>query len=198
VDRSRATLLAMHAVLVLCALIVIAPVAWITVAAFKTQIALLTGQVLFQPTWANFDELLFSRSSDYGANFLNSLAVASVSTAAVAFFSTLAAYSLLRLGWPGWVPSGLLLWSVVFHMLPPITMVGPWYVMFRTIGIDNTYSGLILANIALNLPVGIWLMSVFVRDIPVELEEASRSCCRAWRRCRSSSSSSAGTNSRWR
>ena len=90
-DRSRATLLAMHAMLALCALIVIAPVAWITVAAFKTQIALLTGQVLFQPTWANFDELLFSRSSDYLANFLNSLAVATVSTLAIAVFSTLAA-----------------------------------------------------------------------------------------------------------
>ncbi len=164
----------MHSVLVLCALIVIAPVVWITVAAFKTQIALLTGQVLFQPTWANFDELLFSRSSDYMANFLNSVAVATVSTVAVAVFATMAAYSLHRLGWPGWVPAGLLLWSVVFHMLPPITMVGPWYVMFRSIGMDNTYSCLILTNVALNLPVGIWLMSVFVRDIPVELEEAAR------------------------
>ena len=173
-DRSRATLLAMHAVLAICALIVIAPVAWITVAAFKTQIALLTGQVLFQPTWANFDELLFSRSSDYLANFLNSLAVASVSTVAIAVFSSLAAYSLHRLGWPGWVPASLLLWSVVFHMLPPITLVGPWYVMFRSIGMDNTYTCLILTNLALNLPVGIWLMSVFVRDIPLELEEAAR------------------------
>jgi multiple sugar transport system permease protein len=174
VERSRTSRTVMHVVLLLCALIVIAPVTWITVAAFKTQIALLTGQVLFQPTWANFDELLFSRSSDYIANFINSVVVASVSTVAVALFSTLAAYSLLRLGWPAWVPAGLLLWSVVFHMLPPITMVGPWYVMFRSIGMDNTYTCLILTNIALNLPVGIWLMSVFVRDIPLELEEAAR------------------------
>ena len=173
-DRSRTTTLATHTVLVLCALIVIAPVAWITVAAFKTQISLLTGQVLFQPTWANFDELLFSRSSDYLANFLNSLTVATASTLTIAIFSTLAAYSLHRLAWPAWVPASLLLWSVVFHMLPPITMVGPWYVMFRSVGMDNTYTCLILTNVALNLPVGIWLMSVFVRDIPVELEEAAR------------------------
>ena len=173
-ERARTTTLAMHAVLALCALVVIAPVIWITVAAFKTQIALLTGQVLFQPTWANFEELLFSRSSDYMANFMNSMVVATTSTVAIALFSTTAAYSLHRLGWPGWVPAVLLLWSVVFHMLPPITMVGPWYVMFRSIGMDNTYTCLILTNIALNLPVGIWLMSVFVRDIPVELEEAAR------------------------
>ena len=164
----------MHAVLALCALVVIFPVAWIAVAAFKTQIALLTGKVLFEPTWANFDELLFSRSSDYLANFLNSLGVATASTIVVAICSTLAAYSLHRLHWPRWVPAVVLLWSVVFHMLPPITMVGPWYVMFRAVGLDNTYTCLILTNLALNLPVGIWLMSVFVRDIPIELEDAAR------------------------
>ena len=130
--RARAATAGMHAVLALCALIVIAPVAWIAIAAFKTQIALLTGQVLFQPTWANFDELLFSRSSDYLANFLNSLGVASASTFVVAVLSTLAAYSLHRLRWPRWVPATILLWSVVFHMLPPITMVGPWYAVSYT------------------------------------------------------------------
>ena len=87
--RLRATTLARHGVLALCALIVIFPVAWIAVAAFKTQIALLTGKVLFEPTWANFDELLFSRSSDYLANFVNSLVVATASTVAVALLSTL-------------------------------------------------------------------------------------------------------------
>ena len=164
----------MHAVLLLCALVVIFPVGWIGVAAFKTQIALLTGKVLFQPTWANFDELLFSRSSDYVANFFNSLIVATASTLVVAILATLAAYSLHRLRWPRWVPAAILVWSAVFHMLPPITMVGPWYVMFRVVGLDNTYLGLILTNVALNLPVGIWLMSVFVREIPLELEEAAR------------------------
>ncbi len=170
----RASTWAMHGTLLLCALIVIFPVGWIAVAAFKTQIDLLTGRVLFAPTWANFNELLFSRSSDYLSNFTNSLIVASASTLLVALFSTLAAYSLNRLRWPPWVPATVLLWSVVFHMLPPITMVGPWYLMFRSLGLDNTYTCLVLTNLALNLPVGIWLMSVFVRDIPVELEEAAR------------------------
>ena len=172
--RALAPTLAMHAALAACALVVLFPVAWIAVAAFKNQIDLLTGKLLFAPTWANFNELLFSRSSDYVANFANSALVATVSTIAVAIFSTLAAYSLNRLRWPRWVPATVLLWSVVFHMLPPITMVGPWYVMFRSVGLDNTYSCLILTNLALNLPVGIWLMSVFVRDIPIELEEAAR------------------------
>ena len=43
----------------------------------------------------------------------------------------------------------LLLGSLVFHMMPPITLVGPWYVMFRSIGWDNTHTALILAHVAL-------------------------------------------------
>ena len=171
---SRSTALGMHAVLALAAVIVIFPVVWIALAAFKTQIALLRGDVLFTPVWTNFNELLFSRSSDYLADARNSLIVASISTALVVFLATLAAYSLHRLRWPRWVPVAVLGWSMIFHMLPPITMVGPWYVMFRGLGLDNTYTGLVLAHLALNLPVGIWLMSVFVREIPLELEEAAR------------------------
>jgi multiple sugar transport system permease protein len=164
----------MHAVLALAAAVVVLPVVWVALAAVKTQIALLRGDVLFTPVWTHFDELLFSRSSDYLHDFLNSLIVASASTALVVAIATLAAYSLARLGWPRWVPAAVMAWSLVFHMLPPITVVGPWYVMFRTLGLDNTHAGLVLAHLVLNLPVGIWLMSVFVREIPVELEEAAR------------------------
>jgi multiple sugar transport system permease protein len=165
---------AMHAVLALCAGIVVLPAVWIAFAAFKTQIALLRGDVLFTPYLGNFDELLFSRSADYGAHFANSLVVAAVSTVIVLVVATLAAYSMHRLRWPGFVSALVLAFSLVFYMIPPITLVGPWYVMFRTMGLDNTYTALVLAHVTLNLPIGILVMSVFVRDIPLELEEAAR------------------------
>ena len=164
----------MHTALVIAALIVLLPVAWIALAALKTQIALLRGDVLFAPTFRNFDELLFSRSADYVAHFGNSLLVASVSTALVLFVATLAAYSIARLRWPAWVPALVLMGSLVFHMIPPITLVGPWYVLFRSIGLDNTYTALVLTHVTLHLPIGIAVMSVFVREIPLELEESAR------------------------
>jgi len=170
----RLRIAGLHAVLVVSALIVILPVVWIGFAAFKTQIALLRGDVLFTPYLGNFNELLFSRSADYLAHFGNSLLIASASTALVLFVSTLAAYSMARLRWPAWVPVLVLMGSLVFHMIPPITLVGPWYVMFRSIGWDNTYTALVLTHVALHLPIGIAVMSVFVRDIPLELEEAAR------------------------
>jgi len=171
--RARRTVL-LHAVLVACAAIVIVPAVWIALAAFKTQIALLRGDVLFKPYLGNFDELLFSRSADYGAHFANSVIVATSATALVLVVATLAAYSMHRMRWPRWVSALIAIVSLVFYVLPPITLVGPWYVMFRTLGLDNTYIALVLANVTLNLPVGVAVMSVFVRDIPVELEQAAR------------------------
>lgn len=161
-------------VLVLFAVIVILPLIWIGLAAFKTQIALLRGDLLFTPYVGNFGELLFSKSSDYLTHFGSSLLVASVSTGLVLLVSTLAAYSLYRMRWPGWVPALILAGSLVFYMIPPITLVGPWYVMFRSIGWDNTYTALVLAHVTLHLPIGIAVMSVFIRDIPLELVEAAR------------------------
>ena len=159
--------------LALAAIVVILPVVWIGLAAFKTQIALLRGDIAFAPYLGNFDELLFARSADYFAHFGNSLVVASATTLIVLAIATPAAYSMVRLGWPRWVPAALLVFSLVFHMIPPITLVGPWYVMVRSLGWDDTYRALILTHVALNLAIGLAVMTVFVRDIPLDLIEAA-------------------------
>jgi multiple sugar transport system permease protein len=174
IARARLRRVALHAALMIAAALVVVPFLWITLAAFKTQIALMMGELAFQPTLANFDEVLFSKTSDYAANYLNSVLVASVSTIAVLAVATLAAYSLGRMRWPRWTVHLLLLWAVVFHMLPPITLVGAWFTMLRTVGLDSTYTGLILAHITLNLPIALWMMMIYIRDIPLELEEAAR------------------------
>lgn len=165
---------ARHLLLAGSVVVVALPLVWIGLAAAKTQIALLMGQFLFTPTWGNFEELFFSRSSDYLRNFLNSLLIASVSTAVVLVLATVAAFSMHRLDWPRWVAPSLLLGSLVFHMVPPITLVGPWYVMFRSIGWGGTHVSLILAHVALHLPIALGVLSLFVRDIPLEIVEAAR------------------------
>lgn len=171
---ARLRRLTLYAVLVAAAVVMILPFLWITLAAFKTQIALLMGQTIFEPTLANFDEVLFSPASDYASNYVNSLFIASVSTIATLAIATLAAYSLVRLGWPRWAVRAILLWAVVFHMVPPITLAGAWFTMARTAGLDSSYAGLMLAHITLNLPLALWMMAIYVREVPLELEEAAR------------------------
>jgi multiple sugar transport system permease protein len=163
-----------HLLLLIAVVLVLFPFLWIAAAAFKTQISLLTGQILFQPTLMNFTKVLFSSTSDYVRNFTNSFVIAAVSTLLVLIVSTLAAYSLQRMQWPAWVGQSMLGWSVIFHMVPPITLAGAWYSMFRLVGLDNTYLGLILAHTTLNLPMALWMMNVFVRDVPKELIEAAK------------------------
>jgi multiple sugar transport system permease protein len=174
VSTLRTRGLLVHAGLVVAAAIVLFPFVWIALAAFKTQIALMIGEVTFTPTLANFQEVLLSSTSDYVANLRNSLVIALGSTTLVLIASTLSAYSIVRLGWPRLVVHGFLFGAALFNAIPAVTLVGAWYVMFRAMGLYNTHIAVILAHATLNLPIGIWLMATFIREVPRELEEAAR------------------------
>lgn len=163
-----------HALLLGFAAIVLFPFLWILAASFKTQIDLLLGNFFFTPNVDGYIEVIFNKTSDFARNFQNSVIIAAVSTFLVLVVATLAAFSLYRLKWPGWVLHLLLAWSVVFHMVPPITLAGAWYTMFRSIGLDNTYFGIIMAHTTLHLPMALWMMGVFIRDVPKELVEAAQ------------------------
>ena len=162
-----------HVVLIGFALIIVVPVIWTVAAGFRTQISLLMGDLYFTPVLFNFTEVLFSKTSDFLVNYRNSLLVGITSTALCLTVATLAAWSLHRMRWPRWIPNIFLAWTLIFHMIPPVALASAWYTMARTVGLDNTFTGLILAHTTLNLPMAIWLMSVFVRDVPKELEEAA-------------------------
>jgi multiple sugar transport system permease protein len=162
-----------HMALIVTGAVVLLPVIWVFAAGFRTQISLLIGEFLFSPVLSNFQEVLFSKTSDYLLNYRNSLIVGIASTFLCLAVATLAAWSLHRMRWPFWVSGVFLAWAMVFHMIPPIVLAGAWFTMARTVGLDSTFTGLILAHTVLNLPMALFLMSVFVRDVPNELEEAA-------------------------
>jgi len=158
-----------YGLLVLAVLCVVGPFAWILMSSFKHQIAILTGAWSFTPTLSNFGEVLFGRRSDFAGNVANSAIVAATSTVLVLIVGTLAAYSLYRFAWARWVTTGFLGWTLVFHMIPALTLVGPWYLAFRELGWYNTLGGLVLTHVTLNLPMTVWLMMAFFREIPPEI-----------------------------
>jgi multiple sugar transport system permease protein len=157
----------------LAALVVITPVAWVIAAGFRTQISLLIGEFWFTPVLSSFQDVLFSKTSVFLTNFGNSMIVGVASTLLTLTAAFLGAWSLHRMRWPSWVVHLCLGWAMLFHMVPPITLAGAWFTLFRTIGIDNTLFGITLAHATLNLPMALWLMGVFVQDVPRELEEAA-------------------------
>jgi multiple sugar transport system permease protein len=153
---------------------VVGPFVWILNASFKLQIAIYAGQFPFTPTLSNYTDVLFSRRSDFAANVGNSIVVALASTVLVLVVGTLAAYSLHRFRWPAWVSAGFLGWTLIFHMVPVLTLIGPWYIAFRELGLYDTRTALVLTHVTINLPMTVWLMRAFFREIPPEIEEAAR------------------------
>jgi len=172
-SRRTNSIVPVHLALAAGAILVLAPIIWTVAAGFRTQISLLMGDVLFTPIWSNFSEVLWSKTSDFLLNYRNSIIVGLVSTVLCVVVATLAAFSLNRMRWPGWVVHLFLAWTMIFHMIPPVALASAWFSMARAVGLENTFTGLILAHATLNLPMAIWLMAVFVRDVPKELEEAA-------------------------
>ena len=153
--------------------IILGPFLWVLLQSFKYEIEILKGSWIFQPTGFNYNDVLWSRRSDFLKNVANSAIVAAVSTFFVLIVCTLAAYSLARLRWSKWISATFLGWTLIFNMIPPLTLVGPWYLIFREIGLSETLTAVILTHITLHLPMTIWMMMAYFSDLPKDLEEAA-------------------------
>ena len=101
----------------------------------------------------------------------NSLAVAGITTLLALGVGLFAAYALARLPVPG--TRALLLGLVAGTAFPGIAIVSPLYLLVRALGLRDTWSALVLANTSFALPLVIWLLTGFIREIPEELEEAA-------------------------
>ena len=162
-----------YLVVALAILFILGPTAWIFMNSIKYQIAIFTGAWVFEPTLDNYVEVLFSRRSDLVHNLLNSFVVAALSTFVVLVVGSLGAYGLHR-WYKGRLFARLLLgWVLVFHMIPVLTLVGPWYLLFQSLGLYNSLSALVLTHITINLPMTMWIMLTYFNEVPVELREAA-------------------------
>lgn len=101
----------------------------------------------------------------------NSLAVATLTTLVALALGLPAAYGIARLPVPG--KRLLLLVVVACTAFPQIATVSPLYLLLRALGLRDTWMALVLANTSFALPLLIWLLAGFIREIPVELEEAA-------------------------
>jgi multiple sugar transport system permease protein len=101
----------------------------------------------------------------------NSLAIALMTTVIAVVLGLLAAYAIARCPLPakGW----LLLGVVAATALPQIATVSPLYLLMRAFALRDTWTALVLAHTSLGLPLVVWLLAGFIREIPRELEQAA-------------------------
>jgi multiple sugar transport system permease protein len=161
------------ALLVLGVFVVVAPFLWVFLQSLKYEIDILQGSWIFKPTIFNYADVVYSRRSDFPENVWNSLIIAVFSTIGVLALGTLAAYGLVHVRSSTLISRVFLGWTLIFNMIPPLTLVGPWYLIFRQLDLSGSLTAVVLTHIALNLPMTIWMMMAYFREIPQEIEEAA-------------------------
>jgi len=148
------------------------PYAWTLATSLKTERELYRFPVTYlpqAPTLINYVHV-FS-GNPFGRFLLNSCIVALTSTVVCVFLAVLASYAFARLRFPG--HRVLFLAILIVAMIPLITVIVPLYVLVRGLGLLNTYAGLIGPYITWSLPVAIFILTAFFREIPRDLEEAA-------------------------
>jgi ABC-type glycerol-3-phosphate transport system permease component len=147
------------------------PIYWVLVASVTPEGRLLAAPSLVPqtPVLDHYRALFDAR--DFWTPVRNSLIVAGLTTLLSVTLGTGCAYALARLRFPGKAP--LLALVLAVAMFPQISIVSPLYLVLRELGLLNTYPGLVLPYLTFAMPLTIWLLVGFFRQLPAQLEEAA-------------------------
>ena len=150
------------------------PVAWIVSLSLKAPADIANGQFLpEQATLGNYQNILTGTASDLFLPALrNSFGICLIATAISCVLSMFAAYAIARLDFPG--KRLILSTALAVAIFPVISIVTPLFNVWRQIGLYDTWPGLIIPYLSLTLPLSIWTMSAFFREIPWEMEQAAQ------------------------
>ena len=152
------------------------PVVWIISLSFKSEASITNGNPGFFPSsgtgagWDNYkaawDNEQFRRA------IFNSIGISLIATVLSVIVATLAAYAIARLEFRG--KKLVLTVALAIAMFPVVSLVGPLFDLWRATGLYDTWPGLIIPYMSFTLPLAIWTLSAFFREIPWEMEQAAQ------------------------
>jgi multiple sugar transport system permease protein len=156
---------------IIVVLYALVPVAWIMSLSLKRPEDL--GDNRFFPQSISFDNYthIFD-DGQFTAALRNSIGIAAISTVLAVILAMFAAYAIVRLDFPG--KAIVLSGALAIAMFPPISIAGPLFNMWRSLGLYDTWPGLIIPYMTFTLPLAIWTLSAFFREIPWDLDKAAR------------------------
>ena len=148
------------------------PILWMAMTGFKDEVSAIATppHFIFRPTLASYHEV-FQRA-DYWHFTINTLAISLGATAVAIALSIPAAYAMAFL--PGKRTRGTLLWMLSTRMLPPVGVLVPIYLIARDTHLLDTLLGLGIVDMLTNLPIIVWMLYTFFREVPVPILEAGR------------------------
>jgi sorbitol/mannitol transport system permease protein len=149
------------------------PILWTAITSFKTEgeaIANPPSFLFFDWTLENYHEV--QERSDYLKHFTNSVVISFGSTFLGLLVAIPAAWAMAFA--PTRRTKDILMWMLSTKMLPPVGVLVPIYLMFRDTGLLDTLTGLVIVLTLINLPIMVWMLYTYFRDIPTEILEAAR------------------------
>jgi len=150
------------------------PILWIVIISLKTENDAIRAplEILFNSGWTTESFSAVQARSDYFKHFSNSVIIAVGSTLLGLLVAVPAAWAM------AFVPSkntkNVLMWMLSTKMLPPVGVLIPIYLLFRDIGLLDSRVGLVIVLMLINLPIIVWMLYTYFREIPGEILEASR------------------------
>jgi multiple sugar transport system permease protein len=158
---------------------VLFPLYWVVITAFKDNRSIYNGAkflpfVDFKPTLGAWKSILGGNNSVLGPLWHSLLAV-TISTLIALFIGTMAAYGLarfdLKLAWMG--SRDVSFYIISQRMMPPIVVVMAFFILFRQVRLLDTILGMIVVYTGFALPLVVWFMQNYFRQVPISLEEAA-------------------------
>ena len=152
----------------------IVPILWMLSLSLKPSSDLADGNFIpSQISWSNYSLILTGGAKDLFLPALaNSIVVCLSATVISVVLATFAAYAIARLDFPG--KKLILTTALAVSIFPVISLVTPIYNLWRAIGLFDTQIGLIIPYLSLTLPISIWTLSAFFKQIPWEMEQAAQ------------------------
>ncbi len=150
------------------ALVVLFPFLWMLSSSFKTQVDIIAWppKILFAPTLQNYQKVFGEQ--DFLKYFLNSTIVGTAAVVLSLVLGLPAAYSIAR-----FTQRKLAVFILLARLMPGISFLMPWYVVFSRLDLMDSYTALILSHMLIALPIVVWIMSSYFSTIPPEMEESA-------------------------
>ena len=157
--------------LLVIVVISLVPVLWILMLSLKTPATVTDGSFIpHQWTLSNYSDIF--KAGVFTSALRNSIGIALIATTLAVTLAGAAAYAIARLDFPG--KRIILAVALAVAMFPQVSLVGPLYSLWRNIGLYDTWPGLIIPYMTFALPLSIYTLSAFFREIPWDLEKAAK------------------------
>jgi arabinogalactan oligomer / maltooligosaccharide transport system permease protein len=169
--RAPLTSVLLHGTLIVASLIAIFPIAWVLLSSFKPGYAVQSTELnlVRDPTLDNYAYVL--GETNFPRWFLNSVVVAAFTMLIGIFISATTGYAVSRFNFPGRRP--LMTVFLVTQMFPMAILIVPIYTIMAGLGLINTSTSLIIANLTIAVPFCAWMLKGYFDSIPISLDEAA-------------------------